>query len=104
MFDQKSFERNQLLEAQGCLLYLALAQMTHLDYPSAERSILGGLNEQVAAQAGPDYDELLQLASMTETQKSTSVLQASVSKDGPASSQGHAKLLAENSITSNDSG
>lgn len=41
MFDSKIFERSQLIEAQGHLLYLALEQMQHLDFDEVERSLLG---------------------------------------------------------------
>jgi len=41
VFESKSFDRNQLIEAQGYLLYLALTQMKHLDFGSAERALLG---------------------------------------------------------------
>lgn len=54
VFESKSFDRNQLIEAQGYLLYLALTQMKHLDFASAERALLGGSPEQVAAR-GPNH-------------------------------------------------
>ena len=74
VFESKAFERNQLIEAQGYLLYLALTQMKHLDFGSAERALLGGAPEQVAAQGlhqsqqdvSGQFDELLQLAALIE--------------------------------------
>ena len=44
-FEQKSFDRNQLVEAQGYLLYLSLKQMNHLDFAAAEKSLLGSTHE-----------------------------------------------------------
>ena len=41
VFDSKKFERIQLVEAQGHLLYLAIEQMQHLDFDVVERRLLG---------------------------------------------------------------
>lgn len=50
-FESKTFERNQLIEAEGYLLYLALKQMSHLDLNTAEKNLLGANAESVAAAA-----------------------------------------------------
>ena len=41
VFDSKIFERNQLVEAQGHILYLALQQLKHLDFGQVEKTLLG---------------------------------------------------------------
>ena len=40
-FDNKMFERNQLIEAQGYLLLLAIQQLRHLDFNLVEKQLLG---------------------------------------------------------------
>lgn len=47
-FDNKQFERNQLIEAQGYLLYLAIQQLSHLDFGLVEKKLLG-LEGQIEA-------------------------------------------------------
>ena len=63
VFESKSFERNQLIEAQGYLLYLALTQMKHLDFASAERALLGAGPDPLLGRSQQDasaqFDELL---------------------------------------------
>ena len=49
VFESKTFNRIQLIEAQGHLLYLALEQMQHLDFDLIERRILAA-----AAESGLD--------------------------------------------------
>jgi len=72
-FESKSFERNQLVEAEGYLLYLALKQMSHLDLNAAEKNLLGANAESVATAANlsgnysspgqfGNYDLLMQTA------------------------------------------
>lgn len=41
LFDQKMYDRTKLVEAQGYLLFLALKQLTHLDFDGVERQLLG---------------------------------------------------------------
>lgn len=50
VFDSRTYERNQLVEAQGYLLYLALKQLQHLDFNSADNTLLGGQPEKLLAQ------------------------------------------------------
>ena len=45
LFDNKMYERNQLVEAHGCLLILALKQMKHLDFNSVDNALLGATSE-----------------------------------------------------------
>jgi hypothetical protein len=45
VFESKTFDRTQLIEAQGYLLYLSIKQMSHLDFSSVERNLLGSQTE-----------------------------------------------------------
>ena len=56
-FDQKMFERNQLIEAQGYLLYLAIQQLRHLDFTVVEKTLLGHHEDVTEASVtGGDLD------------------------------------------------
>jgi len=80
VFDSKTYERNQLVEAHGYLLYLALKQLHHLDFNAADNTLLGGQPERVLAQdfinqsqEGHNFDELLQLANVMDSQNSSRI-------------------------------
>ena len=45
IFDQKSFDRSSLIEAQGYLLFLALEHMKHLDFDQVAVNLLAASSE-----------------------------------------------------------
>ena len=49
LFDQKMYDRTKLVEAQGYLLFLALKQLTHLDFDGVEKQLLGASFETALA-------------------------------------------------------
>ena len=54
-FENKLFDRNALVEAQGYLLYLALQHMTHLDFSQIEKSLLGVTMQDEARALGENF-------------------------------------------------
>ena len=57
-FDNRIFERNQLLEAQGYLLYLSIQQLNHLDFGLADKHILG-MTDQSEGSASRGHTPLI---------------------------------------------
>ena len=93
VFDQKIFERNQLIEAQGYLLFLALQNMKHLDFQVVERSLLGAfapeealINDQSLNNSPLNKLKLPDLGSQTDIDKqSHSVMKQQFSVDSGCS-------------------